>query len=75
MNQLSFNLTYFIYLPIVLLFSDEEKKLCRNIQRLHRVSFSKMRPFGLFYEDMRHTLHVLELLTNYIVVLLQFALL
>ncbi|KAF9800118.1 hypothetical protein SFRURICE_016995 [Spodoptera frugiperda] len=54
---------------------NEEKKLCRNIQRLHRVSFSKMSPFGLFYEDMRHTLHVLELLTNYIVVLLQFALL
>ncbi|KAH9644371.1 hypothetical protein HF086_006399 [Spodoptera exigua] len=55
--------------------TDEEKKLCRNIQRLHRVLFSKMKPFGLFYEDIRHTLRVFELLTNYIVVLLQFALL
>ncbi|XP_047035615.1 uncharacterized protein LOC124641558 [Helicoverpa zea] len=55
--------------------SDEKKKLCKNVLRLHRASFSKIRACGLFYVDAALQLALMGLLTNYTIILLQFALL
>ncbi|XP_047035442.1 uncharacterized protein LOC124641416 [Helicoverpa zea] len=52
--------------------SDDVRKLCKNVLRLHRASFSKIRACGLFYVDAALQLALMGLLTNYIVFLLQF---
>ncbi|KAH9644392.1 hypothetical protein HF086_006420 [Spodoptera exigua] len=60
----------------VLLYSectDFQKKMCKNVRREHRASFRKLSACGLFYVDICHPLHLMSLLTNYTVVLLQFA--
>ncbi|KAF9799850.1 hypothetical protein SFRURICE_017084 [Spodoptera frugiperda] len=60
----------------VLLYSqctEFQKKLCKNVRREHRASFRKLSACGLFYVDICHPLHLIALLTNYTVVLLQFA--
>ena len=54
-------------------FADNKKRLCKIVLRLHRESFSKIRVCGLFYLDAAFQLSLMSLLTNYIVVLLQFA--
>ncbi|XP_022835294.1 uncharacterized protein LOC111362778 [Spodoptera litura] len=59
----------------VLLLTDDERKLYKNVLRLHRASFSKIRVCSLFYVDAALQLSLMSLLTNYIVVLLQFAIL
>ncbi|XP_063897725.1 uncharacterized protein LOC135118783 [Helicoverpa armigera] len=51
----------------------EVRRLCKNVLRLHRASFSKIRACGLFYVDAALQLALMSLLTNYVVVLLQFA--
>ncbi|XP_026727869.1 uncharacterized protein LOC113493988 [Trichoplusia ni] len=53
--------------------SGEEKRLCKNVKRLCRSSFDKINAWGLFYVDSRLPLSLVGLLTNYTVVLLQFA--
>ncbi|XP_075985620.1 uncharacterized protein LOC142982821 [Anticarsia gemmatalis] len=50
-----------------------ERRLCKNIKRLYRTSFDKMSLCGLFYIDAVLPLCLMSLLTNYTVVLLQFA--
>lgn len=59
----------------LIFFTDKEKKICRNVLRLHQASFSKIRVFGLFYVDAALELNLMSLLTRYTVVLLQFAIL
>lgn len=53
-------------------FADEEKKICRNIQRLHEANFSKVELCGLAAVDATLPLNLLGLLTHYTIVLLQF---
>ncbi|XP_063897717.1 uncharacterized protein LOC135118778 [Helicoverpa armigera] len=53
--------------------TNEIRKLCKNVLRLHRASFSKIRACGLFYVDAALQLALMGLLTNYTIVLLQFA--
>ncbi|KAF9799872.1 hypothetical protein SFRURICE_017106 [Spodoptera frugiperda] len=53
--------------------SENERKSYKNVLRLHRASFSKIRVCGLFYVDVGLQLTMMNLLTNYIVVILQFA--
>ncbi|CAH0696179.1 unnamed protein product [Spodoptera exigua] len=53
--------------------SEAEKQLSRNIARLHRASFHKLNVCGMFYIDATYPLKMTALLTNYTVVLLQFA--
>ncbi|CAD0249728.1 unnamed protein product [Spodoptera exigua] len=55
--------------------SDTERKLYKNVLRLHRASFSKIRVCSLFYVDAALQLSLMSQLTNYIIVLLQFAIL
>ncbi|KAH9644400.1 hypothetical protein HF086_006428 [Spodoptera exigua] len=55
--------------------SDAEKKLCKNIQRLHRASYSKIDVCGMFYNDASFALRLIAIVGNYAVVILQFALL
>ncbi|KAJ8708508.1 hypothetical protein PYW07_010633 [Mythimna separata] len=55
--------------------SDAERKLCKNVLRLHRASFTKIRVCGLVYADAALELGIVGQLANYSVVLLQFALL
>ncbi|KAF9799860.1 hypothetical protein SFRURICE_017094 [Spodoptera frugiperda] len=55
-------------------YSDDKKQLCKNVLRLHRASFSKIRVCGLFYLDAALQLSLMSLVTNYTIVLLQFAL-
>ncbi|CAD0249727.1 unnamed protein product [Spodoptera exigua] len=55
--------------------SEDERKLYKNVLRLHRASFSKIRVCSLFYVDAALQLSLMSQLTNYIVVLLQFAIL
>ena len=52
-----------------------KKKLFKNILRLHRASFSKIRVCGLFYLDAVLHISLMILVSNYVIVLLQFALL
>ncbi|KAF9797788.1 hypothetical protein SFRURICE_017983 [Spodoptera frugiperda] len=53
--------------------SDAEKRLCKNMLRLHRASFSKMSLYGMFHVDAALQQGLTMLLTEYTVVLLQFA--
>ncbi|KAJ8708861.1 hypothetical protein PYW08_010243 [Mythimna loreyi] len=53
--------------------SDAERKLCKNVLRLNRASFSKIRVCGLVYADAALQLGLVGQLANYSVVLLQFA--
>ncbi|KAF9410596.1 hypothetical protein HW555_010363, partial [Spodoptera exigua] len=53
--------------------TGNQKKLCKNILRVHCTSFRKMSVCGLFYMDICHPLRLVVLLLNYIFVLLQFA--
>ncbi|XP_075985616.1 uncharacterized protein LOC142982817 [Anticarsia gemmatalis] len=53
--------------------SKAKRRLCRNIQRIHKTSFSKLSACGLFYIDARLPRLLMGLLTNYTIVLLQFA--
>ena len=53
--------------------TDDQKKLCQHVLRMHRVSFRKMSACGLFHIDVCHPVRLLALLTHYTVVLLQFA--
>ncbi|KAH9644384.1 hypothetical protein HF086_006412 [Spodoptera exigua] len=57
----------------IVLFSDEERKMCKNVLRLHRASFHKMSVFRLFVVDICHPMRLIVLLTNYTIVLLQLA--
>ncbi|CAH1640574.1 unnamed protein product [Spodoptera littoralis] len=52
--------------------SDAEKRLCKNMLRLHRASFSKMSLYGMFHVDAALQQGLMMLLTEYTVVLLQF---
>lgn len=56
-------------------FADTEKRVCKNVLRLHRASFSKMSLHGMFQVDAALQLSLISHLSNYTVVLLQFALL
>ncbi|KAH9640161.1 hypothetical protein HF086_018403 [Spodoptera exigua] len=70
--------TFFIFTRIIIsLFylTDTERKLYKNVLRLHRASFSKIRVCSLFYVDAALQLSLMSQLTNYIIVLLQFAIL
>ena len=53
--------------------TDAEKKLCKNVYRLHRATFEKINVCGMFYVDATFPLKVLALVTSYTFVLLQFA--
>ncbi|PZC73335.1 hypothetical protein B5X24_HaOG200859 [Helicoverpa armigera] len=53
--------------------SEAEKRLCKNVRRVTRARFSKLRVCALFYVDASLQLSLMALLTDYIVVLLQFA--
>ncbi|XP_022818586.1 uncharacterized protein LOC111351050 [Spodoptera litura] len=57
------------------LYQHEVRKLYKNVLRLHRATFSKIRVCSLFYVDAALQLSLMSLLTNYIVVLLQFSIL
>ncbi|KAH9644381.1 hypothetical protein HF086_006409 [Spodoptera exigua] len=50
-----------------------EKRLCKNIQRLHRVNFDKINICRIFYIDVNFPLKMISLVTNYIIVLVLFA--
>ncbi|XP_075985618.1 uncharacterized protein LOC142982819 [Anticarsia gemmatalis] len=50
-----------------------EKELCKKVMFLNRKSFSKMSACGLFYVDATLPLRLCGLITNHIIVLLQFA--
>ncbi|CAH1640573.1 unnamed protein product [Spodoptera littoralis] len=52
--------------------SDAEKRLCKNMLRVHRASFSKMSLYGMFHVDAVLQQGLMMLLTEYTVVLLQF---
>ncbi|KAH9636461.1 hypothetical protein HF086_002161 [Spodoptera exigua] len=56
-------------------FSEHERRLYKNVLRLHRASFKKIRVCGLFYVDAALQLSLTSLLTSYTIVLLQFAIL
>ncbi|KAF9800104.1 hypothetical protein SFRURICE_016981 [Spodoptera frugiperda] len=49
--------------------TDAEKRLCKNVRRLHRVKFTKMNACGMFYVDSTFPPTMLELITNYTVIL------
>ncbi|KAF9800091.1 hypothetical protein SFRURICE_016968 [Spodoptera frugiperda] len=53
--------------------SEYEKRFYKNIDRLHRTRFDKMSVCRMFYLDAALPLNIFILITNYIVVLLQFA--
>ncbi|KAF9794375.1 hypothetical protein SFRURICE_014595, partial [Spodoptera frugiperda] len=53
--------------------SENERRLYKNILRLHRASFTKVRVCGLFYVDAALQLNLMSLLTYYTFMLLQFA--
>ncbi|KAF9410601.1 hypothetical protein HW555_010368, partial [Spodoptera exigua] len=48
--------------------TDDQRKLCKNVMRLHRASFSKLCVCGMFYVDICHPLRLMILLTNYTVI-------
>ncbi|KAH9644390.1 hypothetical protein HF086_006418 [Spodoptera exigua] len=51
---------------------EDQRKLCKNVMRLLRASFSKISACGLFNIDAAlHVAHV-TLLTNHVIILLQF---
>ncbi|KAH9644419.1 hypothetical protein HF086_006447, partial [Spodoptera exigua] len=58
---------------VIFVFPEENKKLCRNVRRLHRASFCKIRACYLFNVDVCLLLHLIELLANHTIILLQFA--
>ncbi|KAH9644374.1 hypothetical protein HF086_006402 [Spodoptera exigua] len=51
--------------------TEAEKKMCRNVQRLHRVEFGKMNVCRVLYIDASLSLKLIELTTNYTIALLQ----
>ncbi|KAH9644404.1 hypothetical protein HF086_006432 [Spodoptera exigua] len=53
--------------------SDNDRRLCKNVQRLHRATFNKMTVCRFFVIDACFPLNMLALLANYVIVLLQFA--
>ncbi|PZC77065.1 hypothetical protein B5X24_HaOG200715 [Helicoverpa armigera] len=53
--------------------TDAERRLAKNIKRLHRAAFTKMNACGIFYVDATLPLKLSELTSNYTAVLLQFA--
>lgn len=55
--------------------TDADKKICKNIQRLHETHFMKLELFGLGSVDAMLPVALFGLLTNYTLVLLQFMLL
>ncbi|KAH9640144.1 hypothetical protein HF086_018386 [Spodoptera exigua] len=56
------------------LFTDKQRQVCKNIQRLHETSFKKMSGFGLFVVDVALPLRIASVLTSYTLAILQFAL-
>uniref|UniRef100_A0A2H1W7R4 SFRICE008188.2 n=1 Tax=Spodoptera frugiperda TaxID=7108 RepID=A0A2H1W7R4_SPOFR len=50
-----------------------ERRVCKNVRRLHRASFSKVRVCGAVRLDAGLQLSLMDLLTSYTFVLLQFA--
>ncbi|PZC73333.1 hypothetical protein B5X24_HaOG200857 [Helicoverpa armigera] len=53
--------------------TESVQRLCKNVRRLHRSRFSKLRVCALFRADAALQLSLMALLTDYIVVVLQFA--
>ncbi|PZC73334.1 hypothetical protein B5X24_HaOG200858 [Helicoverpa armigera] len=53
--------------------SGMEKRLCKNVLRMSRVRFSKLRVCGLFYAGAALQLSLIALLADYTIVLLQLA--
>ncbi|XP_059061361.1 uncharacterized protein LOC131854247 [Achroia grisella] len=53
--------------------SDERKRMCKNVQRVNRTVFCKMRACRIFTVDGKLPLKQMSLLSTYIIVLLQFA--
>ncbi|XP_075985613.1 uncharacterized protein LOC142982814 [Anticarsia gemmatalis] len=51
-----------------------QKRTCKNILRIHKTIFRKMRACGMFDVDACMTLELSSLITTYTIVLLQFAL-
>ncbi|KAF9410598.1 hypothetical protein HW555_010365 [Spodoptera exigua] len=54
--------------------SDAGKELCKNVQRLHRASYTKLNVCGMFYIDASFALRLIAIVGNYALVILQFAL-
>ncbi|XP_045524587.1 uncharacterized protein LOC123714391 [Pieris brassicae] len=52
----------------------EEYKLYNNIKRLNQTQFKKMSVYGVFVMDAGLPVGLVQLLTTYVIVLLQFAL-
>lgn len=61
-----------LLLMLIFLFIDYYGNLYKNIIRLNRVSFSKISACGLFDVDAALLMKLLLLLTNHIIVVLQF---
>ncbi|XP_063897098.1 uncharacterized protein LOC135118600 [Helicoverpa armigera] len=53
--------------------SGTEKRLCKNVLRMSRAGFSKLRVCGLFYAGAALQLSLIALLADYTIVLLQLA--
>ncbi|KAH9644405.1 hypothetical protein HF086_006433 [Spodoptera exigua] len=53
--------------------SDADKRLCKNIRRLYRSTFSKMSACGMFYVDATFPFKIISLISTYNIVLIQFA--
>ncbi|XP_075985614.1 uncharacterized protein LOC142982815 [Anticarsia gemmatalis] len=51
---------------------DHFHRVCKSVLQLNAGSFSKMSACGVFYVDATLPLRLMQLLTNYIIVLLQF---
>ncbi|XP_075985621.1 uncharacterized protein LOC142982822 [Anticarsia gemmatalis] len=52
---------------------ESQRRLCRDVIQLNRSSFSKMSACGLFYIDASLPVRLVEMITNYVVILLQVA--
>ena len=55
------------------MFIDVQRRVCKNIERIQRLLFRKMTACGLFIIDAELPLQLLDVISTYTIVLLQFA--
>lgn len=54
-------------------FTGKHKQVCKNILKMNKTTFSKVSALGFFDIDAELSLSFIRLLSDYIIVLIQFA--